>query len=69
MPEESGCLISQLPPPCGYSLLSKRESFSFFCFSSTPPLSLEEVAFMPEESGFLMFFPTPSVALLLVPLI
>ena len=54
-----------------------NSSFSFFppirermfCVF-TPPLSLEEVAFMPEESEiFCCVFPTPSVALLLVPLI
>ena len=48
----------QLPPSlCSSSLLSKRDSF---LFSSTPPLNLEEVAFMPEESDFLMSFLTPS---------
>jgi hypothetical protein len=67
----------QLPPPCGYSLLSKSESFLFFIplrrsflfaplsplvkgtvigfLFSTPPLSLEEVAFMPVESEVLFF--------------
>ena len=51
MSEESDFCIFELPRPCGHSLLSKSESYLF----STPPLSLEEVAFMPEESAFFVY--------------
>ena len=63
MPEESDFCIFQLPRPCGHSLLSKSESY----LSSTPPLSLEDVAFMPEESDLLCIrTPSPLRALPLI---
>ena len=55
MSEESAFCMFELPRPFGHSLLSKSESY----LSLTPPLSLEEVAFMPEESD-LLYIRTPS---------
>ena len=51
MSEESAFCMFELPRPFGHSLLSKSESY----LSLTPPLSLEEVAFMPEVSDFCIF--------------
>ena len=45
--------VSLVPLAC------KGDSFSSCFLSLTPPLSLEEVAFMPEESDFL-YIRTPS---------